>query len=105
MMLVYLLIYRKSCIYLEMKYEIIVLWSIYGDETELVYKIITGVFLFSVDTGRREHAVISFFGYVACLVSVPQPGIEHMPPALEAQNLNHWTNREVPTHCSFITHL
>ena len=27
---------------------------------------------------------------------VPQPGIELMPPALEAWSLNHWTAREVP---------
>ena len=25
-----------------------------------------------------------------------QAGIEPMPPAVEAQNLNHWTAREVP---------
>ena len=27
---------------------------------------------------------------------VPQPGIEPMPPALEAWSLNHWSSREVP---------
>ena len=27
---------------------------------------------------------------------VPQPGIELMPPALEAWSLNHWTAVEVP---------
>ena len=30
-----------------------------------------------------------------CMVLVPQPGIEHTPPALGAQSLNHWTTREV----------
>ena len=30
-----------------------------------------------------------------CGISVPQPGIEPMPPALEAGNLNHWITREV----------
>ena len=30
--------------------------------------------------------------------SVPQPGIEPAHPTLEAQNLNHWTAREVPVH-------
>ena len=29
-------------------------------------------------------------------ISVPQPGIKPIPPALEAGNLNHWTAREVP---------
>ena len=33
----------------------------------------------------------------ACGILVPRPGIEPMPPALEAQKLNHWTAREVPT--------
>ena len=32
----------------------------------------------------------------ACGILVPQPGIEPVPPALEAQSLNHWTAREVP---------
>ena len=27
---------------------------------------------------------------------VPQPGIELVPPELEAQSLNHWATREVP---------
>ena len=28
-------------------------------------------------------------------ISIPQPGIEPTPRALEAQSLNHWTTREV----------
>ena len=28
-------------------------------------------------------------------MALSQPGIEPMPPALEGQNLNHWTTREV----------
>ena len=34
--------------------------------------------------------------WAACGIFVPQPGIEPMSPALEAQSLNHWTAREVP---------
>ena len=33
---------------------------------------------------------------MACEILVPQPEIEPMPPALEAQSLNHWTTRGVP---------
>ena len=33
---------------------------------------------------------------VARGILVPQPGIKPVPPALEAQSLNHWTAREVP---------
>ena len=29
-------------------------------------------------------------------VELPLPGIEPMPPAVEAQSLNHWTTGEVP---------
>ena len=31
-----------------------------------------------------------------CWILVPQPGIEPLPPAVEAQRLNHWTTRDVP---------
>ena len=34
---------------------------------------------------------------MACGILVPQPGIEPVPPAVEARSLNHWTAREVPT--------
>ena len=34
--------------------------------------------------------------HLACGILVPWPGIKPTPPALEAQSLNHWTNREVP---------
>ena len=33
---------------------------------------------------------------MACGILVPQPGIEPVPPAVEAQSLNHQTTREVP---------
>ena len=36
--------------------------------------------------------------HVACGILVPQPGIEPMPPALEACCLNHRTSREAPRH-------
>ena len=47
------------------------------------------------------NAFLSFFFFfwpchAACGILVPQPGIEHVPPALEAWSLNHWTSREVP---------
>ena len=36
--------------------------------------------------------------HVASGIFVPRPEIEHIPPALEAQSLNHWATREVPEH-------
>ena len=34
--------------------------------------------------------------HAACRILVPRPGIEPMPPAVEAGSLSHWTAREVP---------
>ena len=36
-----------------------------------------------------------FFGHEPCGILVHWPGIEPVPPAVEAQSLNHWTTREV----------
>ena len=38
---------------------------------------------------------------MACGISVPQPGIEPVPPELEVQSLNPWTAREVPPRVFF----
>ena len=35
--------------------------------------------------------------HVAWGILVPRPGIEPVPSALEAQNLNHWTIKEIPS--------
>ena len=40
--------------------------------------------------------------HAACKILVSQPGIEPMPPAVEAQSLNHWAAREVPVCIYFI---
>ena len=50
---------------------------------------------------QYSHNLFGFFGgflphCTACGILVPQPRIEPMPPAVEAQSLNHWTAREVP---------
>ena len=34
--------------------------------------------------------------HAACRILVPWPGIEPVPPAVEAWSLNHWASREVP---------
>ena len=38
---------------------------------------------------------------VGCRIFVPQPGMEPLPPAVEAQSLNQWTARKVPFFFSF----
>ena len=35
----------------------------------------------------------------ACWIRFPQSGMEPVPPALEAESLNHWTTGEVPVFC------
>ena len=37
-----------------------------------------------------------FGSVLACVILVPQPGVEPMSPALEAWSPNHWTTRELP---------
>ena len=44
---------------------------------------------------------IMYFLFFGCTsrhagILVPQPGVELVPPAVEARSLNHWTAREVP---------
>ena len=52
----------------------------------------------------ESEAAFFFFFWprrAACGILVPQPGIKPAPPAVEAQSLNHWTAREVPSEASF----
>ena len=45
-------------------------------------------------------SVILIFFFWQChsayWILVPQPGIEHVPPAFKVRSLDHWTAREVP---------
>ena len=51
---------------------------------------------------------MSFFFFLphraSCGILVPRPGIEPIPPALEAWHHKHWTAREVPK-CLFYSHI
>ena len=54
-----------------------------------------------------EQLVLGFFfsfrsPCAACKILVPQPGIEPLSPAVEAQSLNRWTAREVPFWAYFL---
>ena len=48
-------------------------------------------------SGKQIILALFFFRLcnTACGILVPRPGIKPMPPAVEAQSLNHWTTREV----------
>ena len=66
------------------------------------------VVVFSPLTGKYwvthyQARVVFFFWlhHAACGILVPPPGIEPVPPAVEAWSLNHWTAREVPGQGSF----
>ena len=45
---------------------------------------------------------IFFLSHSACGISVPYQESNHAP-AVEAQNFNHWTTREVPGNLYFVT--
>ena len=57
-------------------------------------------FLRSPGEGRHlyPHFILFYFcpHCVARRILVPQPGIKPLSPAVEGQNLNHWTIKEVP---------
>ena len=51
-----------------------------------------------VNTFSNPSLSLSFgLHHEACRILLPWPGIEPAPPAVEAQSLNHWKAREVPT--------
>ena len=49
-------------------------------------------------THTHTYIYVCVLHYAACRILVPWPGIEPLPSAVEVQNLNHWTAREVPQH-------
>ena len=62
-----------------------------------------GYLLFSIaleniDFYSAAKHFVGFFSPLACGILVPQPGIEPMPPAVEAWSPNHWPIREFPEH-------
>ena len=42
-----------------------------------------------------------YIGCRACRILVPQPDIEPVPPAVDAQSPNHWTAKEFPVFSIF----
>ena len=58
-----------------------------------------GVCIGTLTSGEANYLVFCFFVcffWPQGIWDLPWPGIELMSPVLEAQNLNHWTIREVP---------
>ena len=45
---------------------------------------------------KKKFFFLIYAHHEACGILVPQPGVEPMPPAVEAWSLSHWTTREVP---------
>ena len=55
--------------------------------------------LSSFNLSQLYVLIFNFFFWLhwaSCRIIVPLPGIELMPPTLEAQSHNHWAAREVP---------
>ena len=44
---------------------------------------------------KKKFFFLIYAHHEACGILVPQPGVEPMPPAVEAWSLSHWTTREV----------
>ena len=47
------------------------------------------------DHCQKNRTIFFFWLHCACGILVPQPRIEHTPPALVAHSPNHWPAREV----------
>ena len=41
---------------------------------------------------------VFFFFITSCGILLPWPGMESVPPTMDAENLNHWTAREIPVY-------
>ena len=52
----------------------------------------------AVDGVTESHTIewLNWTEHIACMILVPQPGIETVPPAVDARSLNHWTTRKSP---------
>ena len=60
--------------------------------------------LYSICYNIASVFMFWFFGWEACGILAPWPGIKPAPPALEVQSLNHQTTREVPKiHWIFVS--
>ena len=66
---------------------------------ESVMGISSSAILSSFNLSQLYVLIFNFFFWLhwaSCRIIVPLPGIELMPPTLEAQSHNHWAAREVP---------
>ena len=77
------------------------MWDLPGPGLEPVSPALAGGFLTTAPPGKPRILFFIFYFLAtppgaACGTLVPRPGIKRMPPAVEAQSLNHWTAREVP---------
>ena len=85
-------------------------WVIIQDETVREWLCVPKCLCVHLDPARRglrntgaalshlEYRLFFFFFWphlAACKILVPWPGIKPVPPAVETQNHNHWTTREV----------
>ena len=71
-------------------------WGIkWGDTTYLVVSDVNDI---CFDLFKKKKNFVKMFlpPGRACGILVPRPGIELVPPAVEAWSANHWTAREVP---------
>ena len=78
-----------------------VLWRNLGDL--ILVRIFTLCWLLPITSGSHQQVLSGVYFFIffrlcpmALMILVPWPRIESVPPALEAQHLNHWTTREVP---------
>ena len=82
-----------------MNSQVPIAWLQQWSTQYLIYLTYTSIYLTPSNTFLLfVCSSLGFFGHnhKACRILALQPGIEPVPPAVEAQSLNRWTTREVP---------
>ena len=102
---------RWSCQSLKKKKTFVQLYPLLKEKGESDNRGLLLVMGFSNVSAHKKHLgslflllllyLIFWLCCAACGVPVPQLGIEPVPPVLEAQSLNHWTAREVPSEACY----
>ena len=106
------IIFQKLCVHLSPVYKARGFFSLLSYALSKNCKILTTMFKcllftrhYSKNYWTRQSPCLCchrtfFFFFLPCLTTcgilVPRPGIEPMPPEVEARSLNHWFTREVP---------
>jgi len=92
--------WTQFILYLELFFEVDLITILQRGKTSLR---LTDMLINERPTSASQSGAFIFLYHVACRLSssslqilLPWPGVKPVPPAMEAQCINHWTSREFP---------